>query len=125
MVEEGKGFATGGQRHRLTGWMEPHTVPVAHGVNKAAIALHTGTVIGQFDLLACIGLGIITIEFTTGMIDNALAIGGGVAHIEIFMIGMPPQIGAGDATAIQIANTFMIADKEDALLLDAIRPRNR
>ena len=100
--------------------MQRRVFEKAGGIDKAPIALHPRTVIGDGQQLLAVSGQIITKEIGPYLIDDLGAIGRRVAHIIIFVIGVPPQLLAGDRAAIEIADPFVVTDKKDAFRSDRV-----
>jgi hypothetical protein len=59
------------------------------------------------------------------VIDDALAIGGRVAHVEIRVVGGAAQVGAIRRATVEVADALMVAHKKDARTCCGLQPQGR
>ncbi len=114
MVIKGIRLAARGQSERFAVGMEARTIQIPGGIHKFTIALYPRAMILDLDARFAVSRHSIDVEIRADMVDNALAVTAGVAHIIAFMVGMAAQIVAIRLAAIEIADALMVADKEDA-----------
>ena len=114
MVVETEGFAPGGDGQGASFWIQAGAVHEAPRIHEFAIALNPGAAIRHVDDLCRVRRHIIDVQVRAGMVDDALAIGTGVANIIIFVIRVPAQVGAVRKYAVQIADSFVVAHKVNA-----------